>query len=567
MLSSLVLFLAILGVLRAQSIYFGWAQRPDPLPREWYGLSNPEAGNSIYGFSAQMSSVRTGPLQGAMISMVGAPLRANGTSTRTTGYLTIMHNCFAYTDILEESNDRCSDSMDLEEKWYTMAEPEVQPYGDPFDILGETPDLSRINYFMGWTVAIQFVEEGALGAVACGFGRWGLTAEGRILCYHNSFTAGARWTLLNMTSGTGTRMYMDPANFAFNISGAPQGLRLGESMSIDPESGSLAVGVSRYLNKHGRVYVYPPRNGVLAQGYTGLAAEGAIMITPESAGVAADLAALGFGYSVAWGPSELYIGCPGRDLQQGSVFVFSKSGAFLTEVKADDAAGGMQFGISLDAAFDSDHHFIVGANRLDLSSSTGKKFAAGNAYVFALVSGQNETWELQANLRSNICDDDICLVDGGDQMGRKVSISADALYAVASAHNDNGLNPTDTRTGTIFVFNRDFSADQNPPVLYALVSTRRNGDEEQGSVFSRALSIAVMPNELATDFNYYILAGAPGSNLLDPAREETTGMAYLFQGVTQRIDTGTTGDSSSGGGSSSGGENSSPAATVESVLF
>jgi hypothetical protein len=178
-----------------------------------------------------------------------------------------------------------------------------------------------------------------------------------------------------------------------------------------------------------------------------------------------------FGSSVGISGDTVVVGAPlhkvGSNLDQGSAYVFTKTGATWTEqgqLTASDGAAGDRFGGS--AAISSDT-VVVGA-ALDTVGSNG---AQGSAYVF---TRNGTTWTEQQKLTAN---------DGAanDYFGSSVAISGDTVV-VGAYWDDFGANPDQgsayvfTRSGTTWIQQQQLTASDGAAVDQFGSSVAISGD-------------------------------------------------------------------------------------------
>jgi hypothetical protein len=172
-----------------------------------------------------------------------------------------------------------------------------------------------------------------------------------------------------------------------------------------------------------------------------------------SDGAAADQ----FGYAVALDDDAALVGVPGDDVDRGAAYVFTGSGATWSQrarLTASDRAVGDAFGWSVAL---SGNTALVGAYQSDVDSHSNQ----GSAYVF---TGSGATWSQQAKLTAS----------GGaadDEFGWSVALSGDA--ALVGAHYDDIMFGTDQGSATVFT--RDGTTWTQQARLTA--SDGANGDE------------------------------------------------------------------------------------------
>lgn len=150
-----------------------------------------------------------------------------------------------------------------------------------------------------------------------------------------------------------------------------------------------------------------------------------------------------FGGSVAINESFAVVGAwgddIGSDLNQGSVYIFSRNGTNWTQQSKITAADGVDndfFGYSVD--INADNFLIIGA----YGDDNGGNINQGGAYIYKGTAGLGGfIWTLQAKLTAS---------DGafGDNFGAAVSISGS--YALVGAYGDDvGAN---TDQGSVYSF-------------------------------------------------------------------------------------------------------------------
>lgn len=147
-----------------------------------------------------------------------------------------------------------------------------------------------------------------------------------------------------------------------------------------------------------------------------------------------------FGISVAISGDYAVIGARnddiGADTDQGSVYIFSRTGSDWTQQQKLTAADGVDFdyfGTSVDIS-DNGTKMIVGAYGDDIGVNTNQ----GSAYVY---TRSGNVWSLQAKLTAS---------DGstGDSFGYSVSINGN-FAAIGAYLDDEGVN---TDQGSVYIF-------------------------------------------------------------------------------------------------------------------
>jgi hypothetical protein len=150
-----------------------------------------------------------------------------------------------------------------------------------------------------------------------------------------------------------------------------------------------------------------------------------------------------FGFSIALGGDTLVVGAQGDDVganaNQGSAYVFTRgNGAWTLQQKllAKDGATGDNFGFSVAISGDT---VVVGAENDDIGRSVNQ----GSAYVFTRGAG---VWTQLQRLNAS---------DGaaGDQFGSSVAVSGDTAV-VGAMFDDVGLN---SDQGSAYVFTRSLT--------------------------------------------------------------------------------------------------------------
>ncbi len=150
-----------------------------------------------------------------------------------------------------------------------------------------------------------------------------------------------------------------------------------------------------------------------------------------------------FGLAVALSGDTLAVGSSrddfGEDTDQGSVYVFTRSGTVWTlqqKLTALDAAQGDEFGVSVALSGDV---LVVGAHQDDSSNKVNPD--QGSAYVFTRIGA---IWSQQQKLLAN---------DGTiyDRFGTTVAVSGDTI-AVGAPHDRVGMN---SLQGSVYIFMRN----------------------------------------------------------------------------------------------------------------
>jgi FG-GAP repeat len=148
-----------------------------------------------------------------------------------------------------------------------------------------------------------------------------------------------------------------------------------------------------------------------------------------------------FGSSLAFLGDTALIGAPSDDVgaitDQGSVYVFARSGSNWTEQTKLTAANGTgvgQFGASIAISGDT---VVIGST----FDNVGGFSSRGSAFVF---TRNGASWSQQARL---VAADG----RGGDRLGTSVAISGDTILAGVPAKN---LGATSTQEGATYVFTR-----------------------------------------------------------------------------------------------------------------
>ena len=264
-----------------------------------------------------------------------------------------------------------------------------------------------------------------------------------------------------------------------------------------------------------------------------------------------------FGYSVALDGDIALVGAGyddvGANVDQGSVYVFTRSGSSWThaaKLTAGDGASGDQFGWSV--ALDGDTA-LVGAVYDDVNANSvgGTWYAQGSAYVFirsgttwtqaAKLTASDGQWEDEFGI-SVALDGDTALVgasgdwgngsdrgsayvftrsgttwtqeaklmvgDGaaGDRFG--ISVALDGDTALVGAYGDNSYR------GSAYLFTRSDSAWTHAAKLTA-------GDGAADDYFGHSVALS----------STMALVGAPNVDGLPPYGNPDEGVAYVFSGV------------------------------------
>ncbi|MGH9838559.1 MAG: putative Ig domain-containing protein [Blastocatellia bacterium] len=163
-----------------------------------------------------------------------------------------------------------------------------------------------------------------------------------------------------------------------------------------------------------------------------------------------------FGAAVALSGDTLVVGAPfgavGSNVQQGSVYVFTRNGGFWNEqqkLTASDGAAFDEFGCAVALSSDT---LVVGAHR----DANGSNVEQGSAYVFVRSGATQPVWTQQQKLTAS---------DGaaGDSFGAAVALDGDMLVASAP-FDDIGANPNQgsayvfTRSGAVWTLQQKLSA-------------------------------------------------------------------------------------------------------------
>ncbi|MGH9840105.1 MAG: FG-GAP repeat protein, partial [Blastocatellia bacterium] len=148
-----------------------------------------------------------------------------------------------------------------------------------------------------------------------------------------------------------------------------------------------------------------------------------------------------FGFSVALSGDTVVVGAQGDDIganaNQGSAYVFTRGGVVWTlqqKLTANDGATGDNFGFSAALSGDT---VVVGAPLDD----TGRNVNHGSAYIFTRIG---VTWTQQQKLLA-------AAGATGDQFGRSVAVSGDTAV-VGAPFDDVGGN---TDQGSAYIFTRN----------------------------------------------------------------------------------------------------------------
>jgi uncharacterized protein (TIGR03437 family) len=206
-----------------------------------------------------------------------------------------------------------------------------------------------------------------------------------------------------------------------------------------------------------------------------------------------------FGRSVAISGETIVVGANtdqiGANIGQGSVYVFTRSGANWTQRQkliADDGAANDSFGVSVAISGDT---VVVGASS---SGDIGANTDQGSAYVFTRsITPSGAVWTQQQKLTA---DDGAAL----DDFGFRVAISGDTVV-VSAPLDDIGGN---FDVGSAYVFARSG----------AVWTQQRKLTADDGAAFDRfAFSVALSGDT--------VVVGAP---LADIGANRDEGSAYVF---------------------------------------
>ena len=150
-----------------------------------------------------------------------------------------------------------------------------------------------------------------------------------------------------------------------------------------------------------------------------------------------------FGYSVAISGDYAIIGAyadnVGGNTDQGSAYVFARSGTSWTQqtkLTANDGGSYDEFGYSVAI---SGNHAIIGARNYEILDDTYQ----GAAYIFVPSSTISNVWTQQAKLTANDNNESF------DFFGRSVAISGD--YAIITDFREQVNNNSDQGAAYIFV--------------------------------------------------------------------------------------------------------------------
>jgi hypothetical protein len=223
--------------------------------------------------------------------------------------------------------------------------------------------------------------------------------------------------------------------------------------------------------------------------------------------------------------------------QSGAVYVFTRAGGRWSQqayIKAsntgeagegDNFGDGDQFGFSLTIS-DDGNTIAAGATAEDSGSATDQndnsKMSAGAVYVFSRCG---TAWTQQAYLKpSNI--------DGGDQFGYSVSLSADGNVLAAGSYDEGGSarvvdGPQDNMrngSGAVYIFARSGGAWKQTNYLKPTIS-------EGGDSFGVSVALSDDGNTIAIGA---LDEDCPASGVNPPncdndrAADTSTGAAYVF---------------------------------------
>jgi len=200
-----------------------------------------------------------------------------------------------------------------------------------------------------------------------------------------------------------------------------------------------------------------------------------------------------FGISVALDGDTVLVGTyaddVGANIDQGSAYVFTHSGTTWTQeakLTAGDGAAGDQFGWSV--AIDGDT-VLVGA----IYDTVGANSYQGSTYVF---TRSRTTWTQQAKLVAG---------EGAADDRFGISVALDGDTALVGAYGDNSYR------GSAHVFNRSDSAWTQAAKLTA-------GDGAASDQFGRSVALS----------STTVLVGAPYVDGLPPYGNPNEGAAYVF---------------------------------------
>ena len=210
----------------------------------------------------------------------------------------------------------------------------------------------------------------------------------------------------------------------------------------------------------------------------------------------------------------------------GAVYVFAFNNNTWSQqayIKASNSQGGDAFGGAIDISANG-NTLVVGARAEDSSSlneSDNSRGDSGAAYVF--VRNDVNNWSQKAYLKAST-------IQGNDQFGRSVSISANGNMIAVGANGEDGAgaflsedesNNGRENAGAVYVFELEADAW----VQTSFIKASNPGGQDQ---FGRALSLNADGSTLAvgTGFDDNGAAGIGGDQTTKGANE--SGVVYLY---------------------------------------
>jgi len=412
-----------------------------------------------------------------------------------------------------------------------------------------TPVAVNVNQAIGYFKASNTVNSGGFGnAVA-------LSGDGRTLAVgayaedsnatgiggdqanSNAFNSGAVYVFTHVGGVWSQQAYVKASNtegtdmFGYSVALSGDGSTL--AVSADGES-SNATGINGNQADNsavsaGAVYVFTRSAGVWSQqAYVKASNTDA----DDHFGLAVALSGDGNTLAVgAFGEDSNATGINGNQADNsaagaGAVYVFTRSAGVWSQqayVKASNAAGGDDFGLSVALSFDGST-LAVGAFGED-SNATGingnqadnSAAGAGAVYVFTRSAG---VWSQQAYVKASNA-------DGGDRFGYRVGLSVDgstlAVVAIGERSNATGINGNQAdnsivNAGAAYVFAR--SGGVWSQQAYIKASNTGNGGE-----YGNSMALSADGSTLAVG------SGLERSNALGINGDQTNSSAPLSGAV------------------------------------
>ena len=184
----------------------------------------------------------------------------------------------------------------------------------------------------------------------------------------------------------------------------------------------------------------------------------------------------GFGSAIAIQGDYALVGAPLANEGTGAVLVFTRDGdtwTQLTQLTAADGAAGDRFGAAITM---DDNYAIVGAPEADVAADPDVLVNAGAAYVFQLISGAWTETDKISPFGGN--------AGAQDRFGFSVAASGD--FVVIGAYEDDN---TGTDSGSVFVFERDYSRNVNG-TLWTERTNFRPADNAAGNRFGISVALS-----------------------------------------------------------------------------